>query len=190
MNKAVEFCKKHWMEISLVVLIIALTVYIINKNRKSKGEAELKLPKLPKVPLLSRTSTPATPVQETQSLSELKSKLAECEDKMKSARISGEGVHPCATLRDMVQKAGGNTTESSFVGAFTETNGLNLIDFGAGMEGMSLLMDKQLKDKEKESNYRVTSTKQQSAPKPTICRYPDGSPCICGSDEHCTQTGA
>jgi hypothetical protein len=70
-------------------------------------------------------------------------------------------------------------TESNFngTGPFAKTNGLNVLDFGMGLDGMSLLEDKNL-----ESNYRLISG---GATKPRMCRYPTGEPCPCGSDEHC-----
>ncbi len=72
-------------------------------------------------------------------------------------------------------------SESDFAGPFTETKGLNVLDYGMGLEGLSLLEDKDLK----ESNFQQGP--RQGTPRPTtklVCKFPDGSPCHRG-DEHC-----
>lgn len=199
-----NWIKENWMSVTGVVLVILVILFIVNRARKAKGEAEIKPLKLPK---LTRAVTTA-PAQEGKSLEQLKKELADCEEKMKSVRTIPGNPHPCATLRDMVAKASGN--ESNY-GAFSKTNGLNILDYGMGLEGMALLEDKNLKSK-MESNFRsglnslnTVSTKPKMCKypdgtpvpcselesnyklvtKPRMCRYPTGEPCPCGSDELC-----
>ncbi len=160
-----DWIKKNWMTIAVVALVIAAMVYLINKYRESKGESALKPLKIPK---LTRSSTVAlTPAQEAASLADLKKKLADCELQMTSVRLASGGINPCATLRDMVAKASG---ESSFTGAFSKTPGLNVLDFGMGLDGMALLEDK---------NLRAGGESGFQAVKPKMCHYPDGTPVPC-----------
>lgn len=200
-----NWIKENWMSVTGVVLVILVILFIVNRARKAKGEAEIKPLKLPK---LTRAVTTA-PAQEGKSLEQLKKELADCEEKSKTMRLIPGNPHPCATLRDMVAKASGN--ESNFNGAFSKTNGLNILDYGMGLEGMALLEDKNLKSK-MESNFRsglnslnTVSTKPKMCKypdgtpvpcselesnyklvtKPRMCRYPTGEPCPCGSDELC-----
>lgn len=206
-----NWIKENWMYVTIVVLIILVVLFIVNRARKAKGGSEIKPLKLPK---LTRTVTPA-PAQEGKSLEQLKKELADCEEKMKSVRLSGN-TQPCANLRDMVAKASGSESNFNGTGVFAKTNGLNVLDFGMGLDGMSLLEDKNLKS-QMESNFRTgglnslntVSTKPKmcrypdgtpvpcselsesnyrmisGSVKPRMCRYPSGEPCPCGSDEHC-----
>lgn len=173
-----NWIKENWMSVTMVVLVILVVLFIVNRARKAKGGSEIKPLKIPK---LTRTVSTA-PVQEGKSLEQLKKELFDCEDSAKSMRLMPGSVHPCANLRDMVAKASGPSNESNFndTGAFAKTNGLNVLDFGMGLDGMSLLEDKNLKS-QMESNYRLIS----GIVKPRMCRYPTGEPCVCGSDEHC-----
>ena len=198
-----NWIKENWMAVTGIVIVILVILFIVNRARKAKGGSEIKPLKLPK---LTRTVTPV-PTQEGKSLMQLKKELADCEDSAKSMRLMPGSVHLCANLRDMVAKAGGS--ESNYQGPFTKTNGLNIVDFGMGLDGMSLLEDKNLKSK-MGGNSKTVSTKPKmcrypdgtpvpcseisernyrlsggAAVKPRMCRYPTGEPCVCGSDEHC-----
>ena len=144
-----NWIKENWMSVTGVVIVILVILFIVNRARKAKGESEIKPLKLPKI---TRTSTAPAPAQEGKSLEQLKKELADCEEKMKSVRAIAGSTQPCANLRDMVAKASG---ESNFngTGAFAKTNELNVFDFGMGLDGMSLLEDKNLKSS-MESNFR------------------------------------
>lgn len=204
-----NWIKENWMSVTIVVIVILVVLFIVNRARKAKGEAEIKPLKLPK---LTRTTTAPAPVQEGKSLEQLKKELADCELKMTTVKLK-PGSNPCANLRDMVAKASGSESNFNGTGAFSKTNGLNVLDFGMGLDGMSLLEDKNLKSS-MESNFRgaglnslnTVSTKPKMCKypdgtpvpcselsesnyrlvtKPRMCRYPTGEPCPCGSDENC-----
>lgn len=186
-----NWIKENWMSVTGVVLVILVILFIVNRARKAKGESEIKPLKLPK---LTRTTTAPAPTQEGKSLEQLKKELADCEEKSKSLRLMPGAVHPCANLRDLVAKASGVESNFNGTGAFAKTNGLNVLDFGMGLDGMSLLEDKNLKSQMSESNFRSAGLNSlnesnyrliSGSIKPRMCRYPTGEPCLCGSDEHC-----
>jgi len=172
-----NWIKENGMYVAIVVIVILVLLFIVNRARKAKGGSEIKPLKLPK---LTRTVTPA-PAQESKSLEQLKKELADCEDSAKSMRLIAGNVHPCANLRDMVAKASGSESNFNGTGAFAKTNGLNVLDFGMGLDGMSLLEDKNLKS-QMESNFRggagLNSLNTVST-KPKMCHYPDGTPVPC-----------
>lgn len=203
-----NWIKENWMSVTGVVLVILVILFIVNRARKAKGESEIKPLKLPK---LTRTVTTA-PTQEGKSLEQLKKELADCEEKMTTVKLK-PGSNPCANLRDLVAKASGGESNFNGTGAFAKTNGLNVLDFGMGLDGMSLLEDKNLKS-QMESNFRsaglnslntvpskpkmcrypdgtpvpcseLSESNYKLVTKPRMCRYPTGEPCPCGSDVNC-----
>jgi len=174
-----EWIKKNWKAIAIVAIVIAVIIYLVNKKRKEQGKTPLRLPAIPGIG--NKTATTTVPVQEQKSLADLQKELTDCENFMKTARLASGGVHPCANLRDQVVKAGGtlSTSESNFAGALTKTDGLNVMDYAMGSQGLSLFEDKNMK--QGESNYQTT--------KPKMCRYPDGTPVPCSEMQMAKRSG-
>ena len=112
-----NWIKKNWIVITIVAIVIAVIIYFIIKKRKA-----------------SKSSPTGNTGKKAADLK----KLADCEANTKNVRLSPGQPHPCAALRDMV------ANESSFSGPFTKTNSLNVEDFSMGLQGTSLLEDKEL----------------------------------------------
>ena len=142
-----DWIKKNVVTIAVVLIIIAVIIYFVRRNRKN-GQIVLKIPQIPGMAGRSRGVSP-----EGKTKAELQKQLAECEAGSAGIKLAAGSPHPCAGIRDLLAAA-----ESSFSGPFTETNGLNVEDFSMGLQGMSLLEDRSL-----ESNFG----KAKAKPKPT-----------------------
>lgn len=128
-----EWIKKNWIWIAVALLVIAVIVGIIRYRKKEK-ELVIKIPKLPG--MAGRGAAPAG-----ESPEQAKAKLDACMAGTANIRLATGAPHPCAALKDAYEKA---KSESSFVGPFTETEGLNLQAFAMGADGTALLQDKQV----------------------------------------------
>jgi hypothetical protein len=173
MELTMDWIKKNWITIAVVVLIVAVIIYFMNKKKAKPVRAGAK----------------------TGGSSALKNQLAVCEQNATAIRMIPGTEHPCTKLRNavaaesgyFVQEAGssnyegegGNISdqlnivdyaignqgmgmleennfnmpdfklrqESNYGGVFSTTNGLNVEDFAIGNDGMALLMDRNLKAK-------------------------------------------
>lgn len=138
-----DWIKKNWIWIAIGLIVIAVIVGIIRKN-KQDNTLVIKLPKFPN--MSGRGSSPAG---EAKTKAALQKEYDACMESTKNIRLMAGAPHPCAATKDMLDKAesgyfmqGGN--DSNFAGPFTKTNGLNVQDFSMGLEGLSLLEDRNI----------------------------------------------
>lgn len=142
-----DWIKKNWIWIAIGLIVIAVIVGIIRKN-KADNTLVIKLPKFPRVPgMAGRGSVPSP-----ESIAKAKDELAKCEESTKSIRLMAGAPHPCASIRDVVKGMESsffmqNGYESNYGGLdritpFAKTEaGLNTVAFGIGDPGTSLLKD-------------------------------------------------
>lgn len=143
--KTMDWIKKNWIWIAIVLIVIAVIVGIIRKN-KADNTLVIKLPKFPK--MAGRGSA-------GESSEQAKAKLDQCNKGLANVRLSSNMPHPCAALQDAFEKAkmaesgyfmeGGfesNYGGLDYITPFKETEaGLNTVAFGIGDPGTSLLKD-------------------------------------------------
>lgn len=133
-----EWIKKNWMTLLIVALVIILVIYFVRKNRET---LTVKFPKATRLFTIQRGKAP---VQETKTKAQLQAELDACEKMQASVRVQAGAVSPCARIRELLSKAESNF--NGFAGPFTSTSGINVTDYAMGMEGLSLLEDKSLKE--------------------------------------------
>jgi hypothetical protein len=131
-----EWIKKNWKWLVVAIIVIIVVLYFVNKNRAKAGKEKISL-----IPGATARRVKKKEEEKQAKIQGTESTLAKCEDSAKSVRLKAGTPHPCTNLRAELSALKG---ESKFTGPWTKTNGLNVMDYAMGLEGMSLLEDKKL----------------------------------------------
>lgn len=132
-----EWIKKNWKWLAVAIVVIIVILYFVNKNRVKAGKEKISL-----IPGAAARRVKAKEEENKIKLGELSVKLTKCEDSAKAIRLMSGSKHPCFDLRTQVAALKG--TDSKFNGPWTKTNGLNVMDYAMGQEGLALYEDKNL----------------------------------------------
>ncbi len=133
-----EWIKKNWMYIIGGIVITAIIMYIKSSLETKKATSNV-------TEAIKRGKI--KPIEESSlDKNEILKKLEECRKKSATIRVSSGSKHPCNSLEELYNKAKEKEESSfdQFKGVFDKTQGLNVTDFAMGLEGLSLLEDKQI----------------------------------------------
>ncbi len=89
-----NWIKKNWMWITLVILAITVIIYWYNSKASDTSK---------KIYLTKRLREKAEDKEEIQNIDALKEALAMCEKQYANVKIGG-GVHPCDGMRKTVEE--------------------------------------------------------------------------------------
>jgi hypothetical protein len=142
-----DWIKKHWIAITVGVVILAIIIWYVVKNKKNNQVVVTlpKFPKLSKIPFTAFRSPTPTPVP----VAEKKATKAELQKQYDDCMVANKNYKgrtpPCAVIEDMLNKAesgyfmqGDDGISKYYPDVFGTGTGLNIGAYAIGLQGTGL----------------------------------------------------